>query len=196
VLNLLSKKGYAFYTILIWISSVILSCSQVAMANAPIHDPSGPWQKQKALKVNGQALTIPTYLPYGWMAPKLYWTATPYSNPSNGFAIYFGSKKNCNGEHECGFAEFRSYKLTEPVEGEFISLFDDLLKEIKITSSITGHYKRGKCYAYCNPSELYWIVNRRLYSVGGVISHDEKTDILELKKSALTFIQCRAREER
>jgi hypothetical protein len=63
-----------------------------------------------------------------------------------------------------------------------------LFKEVEITPKITGYYKLGKCYAYCNPTELYWMRNKRLYVVGSKVSHGEKDDIVELKKSALSLI--------
>lgn len=68
-------------------------CINSSWAKAPIIDPSGPWQKQKILTVQGQTIRMPTYLPYEWMGQKLYWTATPYPTAPGSYTIYFGLKK-------------------------------------------------------------------------------------------------------
>ena len=161
-------------------------CINLSWAKALTIDPSGPWQKQKVLTIQGQTIRMPTYLPYEWMGQKLYWTAT--IDTLGEYKFYFGLQKNCNGENYCGFGVFYSYKLTDSTEGLIQGLLDEVAEEVEITPIVTGYYKLGKCYAYCNPTELYWIQNKRLYVVGSVVSHGEKDDVVELKKSALSLI--------
>ena len=150
----------------------------------------GLWKENKTISLKGKQVIVPTYLPYEDIQKpiKYYWATEPDSAHWPNYLIDFSKVSDCNGAHVCSHASFAVSSISKDTAGFIEDMLGAKYEYVQLAPFIDGYYVPSVCYAYCTTVKLVWFVPGKMFIIAAEGLGNSKSDIAELKKSALTVI--------
>jgi len=142
---------------------------------------------------------IPTYLPYNSSknSDQIYTVVKNGSiNLDKVFHVEFGLTKNCYGENVCDSATFSYEEISENLIGDLDNMLTLKADVVTLQNNIEGYYIPSSCYSYCNEIKLIWFYKGKVFILGSRVSKNKEENIIELKKSANSYIELLSKLEK
>jgi hypothetical protein len=128
------------------------------------------------------------------------WSTDSIESYPNLWWFDFGIGNDCSGQHFCNEGSFSAERVTSDLSNHLEEIFaNSALREVDILERppyVTGYYIHGFCGAYCADSMLFWQSQNKLYTIATKFPGDDPESILDLKKSALSFIKSNLKAEK
>jgi len=151
----------------------------------------GVWKENKTLTIKNTKILIPSYLPFQYPQKgpvKYYWATEPTDAYWPNYRIDFSKVPDCNGSHSCSHANFAVFSLSKDLALFMEDILSSKYQTVDVNSVGDGYYIPSVCYAYCSTNKLVWFSQGKMFTIASIAGGDDKRNIAELKKSALSLI--------